>query len=51
MAKELKKLAEKKSVVLYKIAAVVKEEIRIGEEKITVRELQNLNEAVFENKF
>jgi phosphoribosylformylglycinamidine synthase len=51
MVKELKKLAEKKSVVLYKIASVVKEEIRIGEEKITVRELQNLNEAVFENKF
>ncbi len=51
MVKELKKLAEKKSVVLYKIAAVVKEEIKIGEEKITVRELQNLNEAVFENKF
>ena len=51
MVKELKKLAEKKSVVLYKIASVVKEEIKIGEEKITVRELQHLNEAVFENKF
>ncbi len=51
MVKELKKLAEKKSVVLYKIASVVKEKIKIGEEKITVRELQHLNEAVFENKF
>jgi phosphoribosylformylglycinamidine synthase len=51
MVKELKKMAEKKSVVLYKIATVVKEEIKIGAEKITIKELQHLNEAVFENKF
>lgn len=51
MVKDLKKLAEKKSVMLTKVAVVTKEEIRIGDEKVMVRELQNLNEAVFENKF
>lgn len=51
MVKKLQKSAEKKSVVLYKIATVIKEEIKIGSEKITVRELQSLNESVFEKYF
>jgi len=51
MAKELKKLAEKKSIALRKIAVVVEKEIKIGEEKISIKELQSLNEAVFEKKF
>lgn len=51
MAKELKKLAEKKSISLHKIAVVAPKEIKIGEEKISIKELQLLNEAVFEKKF
>lgn len=51
MSKELKKLAEKKSVFLRKIAVVAEKEIKIGEEKISLKELQSLNEAVFEKKF
>lgn len=51
MVKELKKIAEKKSISLRKIAVVAEKEIKIGEEKISIRELQSLNEAVFEKKF
>lgn len=51
MAKELKKKAEKKSVALFKIGAVVKEKIRIGKSEVEVHELMKLSEMVFEKKF
>jgi phosphoribosylformylglycinamidine (FGAM) synthase-like enzyme len=51
MVKDLKKMAEKKSISLQKIAVVSAEEIKIGEEKISVKELRCLNEAVFEKNF
>ncbi|MBU6141152.1 MAG: hypothetical protein KGP29_06335 [Proteobacteria bacterium] len=51
MAKELKKMADKKSVELKRVAVVVKEKIKIGEEKVAIKDLQNLNESVFEKNF
>lgn len=51
MVKDLRRMAEKKSIHLQRVAVVFADEIKIGEEKISVKELRCLNEAVFEKNF
>lgn len=51
MAKELKKLADKKSIILQKVGLVTRDQIFIGSEKSPVIELKQVNEAVFDKNF
>ena len=48
---DFKKKAEKKNIPVFKVGHVIKEKIKIGAEEISVKELQNLNEAVFPKYF
>ncbi len=51
MVAEFKKKAEKKGVSVLKIAVTSKDKIRIANAEVEIRELRQLNEAVFERKF
>jgi phosphoribosylformylglycinamidine (FGAM) synthase-like enzyme len=51
MVSEFKKKAEKKGVSVLKIAVTAKDKIRIATAEVEIRELRQLNEAVFEKKF
>ncbi len=51
MVSEFKKKAEKKGVSVLKIAVTSKDKIRIATAEVEIRELRQLNEAVFERKF
>ncbi len=51
MVSEFKKKAEKKGVSVLKIAVTSKDKIRIATAEVEIRELRQLNEAVFEKKF
>ena len=51
MVSEFKKKAEKKGVSVLKIAVTAKDKIRIATAEVEIRELRQLNEAVFERKF
>lgn len=48
---DFKKKAEKKNIPVFKIGKVIKENIKIGDEEASVRELRALNEAVFPKHF
>ncbi len=48
---DFRKKAEKKSVAVFRVGTVIKEKIRIAEEEVLVKDLQNLNEAVFPKYF
>jgi phosphoribosylformylglycinamidine (FGAM) synthase-like enzyme len=49
--KAFKKMAEKKSISLFKVGTVVKDKISISSSSVDVAELIQINEAVFDKKF
>jgi phosphoribosylformylglycinamidine synthase len=51
MVNEFKKKAEKKGVSILKIAETVEDSMVIANEKVGIKELRLLNEAVFDKKF
>ncbi len=51
LSAEFKKKAEKKGIALVKVGTVIKEKIKIDAEEISVKDLRNLNEAVFPKHF
>jgi phosphoribosylformylglycinamidine (FGAM) synthase-like enzyme len=51
MTKELKKIAEKKSITLQKIGLVIADKISVGSENSVVVDLKKVNEAVFDKNF
>ncbi len=48
---DFKKKAEKKNISVVKVGHVIKEKIKVGDEEVTIKELRDLNEAVFPKYF
>ncbi len=51
MVNEFKKKAEKKGVSVLRVGVTAKDKIKISNAEVEVRELRQINEAVFEKKF
>ncbi len=51
LVEEFRKKAEKKSVAIFKVGTVIREQIKVSDEIIAVKELQILNESVLPKKF